>query len=93
MTKNRFEQVDEVQPDAITLTLAKGDEAPTGTVVCPAACSHGRLAEDTTSPAMPAQDAYRSAIRLANEVKAAIVVMDPDGVWNGEWGALYRAAD
>ncbi len=90
MSKNRFEQVDEPQPDAITLALRKGGEAATARVHCPAACSHGRLAEDQISDELPAQDAYRSAIRLANEVKAPVVIMDPDGVWNAEWGALYR---
>jgi hypothetical protein len=29
-------------------------------------------------------------VKLANEIKAPIVVMDPDGLWNAEWGALYR---
>ena len=31
MPKNRFEQVDEVQPDAITLTLAKAEGEAVGT--------------------------------------------------------------
>jgi hypothetical protein len=35
-------------------------------------------------------EAFRSAIRLANEIKAPIVVVDPDRVWNEEWGELYR---
>jgi hypothetical protein len=40
---------------------------------------------------MPAKDAFRAAIRLANEIKAAIVVVDPDALWQPEWGDLYRA--
>lgn len=91
MTKNRFEQVDEQQPDAITLTLRKHESGPTGQVHCPVAISSGRLEEDSTSPEMPAKDAFRSTIKLANELKAAVVVIDPDGVWEAEWGALYRA--
>ena len=91
MNKNRFEQVDEPQPDAITLALRKDGDTATAKVHCPAACSRGQLAEDQVSPDMPAKDGYRSAIRLANEVKAAVVVMDPDGAWDAEWGALYRA--
>jgi hypothetical protein len=30
-----------------------------------------------------------SAITLANRMKVAIVVMDPDGLWKAEWGELY----
>ena len=91
MTKNRFEQVDEPQPDAITLTLRKQDDAVTGQVHCPAACSGGRLAADSTSPFLPAVEAFRSTIKLANELKAPVVVVDPQGLWEAEWGALYRA--
>jgi hypothetical protein len=91
MTKNRFEQVDEPVDDAITLVLAKleGQDA-TGTVACPAAISAGKLPADMRSAPLPAKDAYRGAIALANQIKAAIVVVDPDGAWDAEWGALYR---
>jgi hypothetical protein len=30
------------------------------------------------------------AVRLANQLKIAIGVPDPDGVWKKEWGELYR---
>jgi hypothetical protein len=93
MAKNRFEQVDETQPDAITLTLSKGEDQSYGNVFCPAAVAGGRLAADTTSEKIPAKDAFRSAIRLANEIKAPLVVMDPDTVWEREWGDLYRPID
>jgi hypothetical protein len=91
MTRNRFEQVDELQPDAIALTLRRREGSATGQVHCPAACSGGRLQADSTSPEMPAKDAFRSTIKLANELKAPVVVIDPDGMWQVEWGALYRA--
>ena len=35
-------------------------------------------------------EAFRSAIRLANEIKAPIVVIDAEGGWMAEWGDLYR---
>ena len=38
-------------------------------------------------------EAFRSAIRLANEIKSPIVVLDPQGLWNAEWGDLYRAIE
>jgi hypothetical protein len=39
---------------------------------------------------MPAQDAFSGAVRLANQLKIAIGVPEPDGVWKKEWGELYR---
>jgi hypothetical protein len=29
-------------------------------------------------------------VRLANEIKAPIVVEDAQGLWQDEWGELYR---
>ena len=77
MARNRFEQVDETQPDAVTLVLIKDGEVNYGIVTCPAAIAGGKLAVDKTSEKMPAKDAFRSAVRLANEIKAPIVVHDP----------------
>jgi hypothetical protein len=93
MPRNRFEQVDELQSDAITLSLWKEEEQKIGTVTYPAALSAGRLASDQISEKLPAKDAYRSAIRLANTTKAPIVVLDPQHVWEHEWGDLYRSVD
>jgi hypothetical protein len=90
MARNRFEQVDEVQPDAITLSLAKEAENETGTVIFPASASGGRATADRISEKAPAKDAFRAAIRLANDMKVAVVVMDPQGIWKAEWGDLYR---
>jgi hypothetical protein len=90
MAKNRFEQVDQLQPDAITLALSKDDAKPYGVVTCPALISGGRLAQDTKSERLGTVEAFRSAIRLANEIKAPVVVMDPEGLWQPEWGELYR---
>jgi len=42
---------------------------------------------------MAPKDALSGAVRLANQVKLAIVVLDPDGVWKPEWGELYRSQD
>ena len=93
MAGNRFEQVDEIQPDAITLSLARSGGGEVGSVNFPASASGGRLTEDRISGELPAVDSFRAAIRLANEMKVAIVVIDPEGVWKKEWGELYRALD
>jgi hypothetical protein len=90
MAKNRFEQVDEIQPDAITLVLKKEAEQGVGSVVFPASASNGQLSEDRISPNLPLVESFRSAVKLANEMKVALVIMDPDGVWMAEWGDLYR---
>jgi hypothetical protein len=91
MAKNRFEQVDTPQSDAITLSLTSREGKAFGTIICPAEVSGGRLQQDVTSDEMDDVQAFRSAIRLANEIKAPIVVMDPQGMWKADWGDLYRA--
>jgi hypothetical protein len=93
MAKNRFEQVDERQDDAITLSLWKQDDATYGKVNIPAAVSNGRLASDSDSGNLAAMDAFRAAVHIANEMKAPIVVMDPDGLWQPEWGTLFRYSE
>lgn len=93
MTKNRFERVGEIQPDAITLSLKRSGEGEVGSVIFPASASAGRLSEDRVSAELPAVDSFRSAVKLANEMKVAIVVMDPDGVWKDSWGELFIPVD
>lgn len=88
--RNRFEQVDEVQTDAITLELAPGDNAEVAKVHVPKDVAAGRLDEDQTSPELPKREAFRSAIKLANDLKAPVVVMDTGGAWDAEWGDLYK---
>jgi hypothetical protein len=94
MPKNRFEQVDEPHDDAITLKLWTSEEnEPVGSITCPSALTGGRFPVDLTAGPGPAKDAFRHAIKLANEFRAPIVVMDPDAVWQSEWGELYRPVD
>jgi hypothetical protein len=93
MAKNRFERVSEVQPDAITLSLSLSAAGEVGSVVFPASASGGRIAEDRVSAELPAVDSFRSAVKLANEMKVAIVVMDPDNVWKDNWGELFTPLD
>ena len=93
MTTNRFEQVDEPAAAAMTLTLRREGEKMSGVVSCPAAATGGRLPMDFASDEMPLKDAIRSAVKLANEMKVPLVVMDPDGLWQADWGTLYRYED
>jgi hypothetical protein len=90
---NRFEQVGETQPDAITLSLSRSATGEVGVVILPASASGGRLAQDQISNELPAVDSFRAAVKLANEAKVPIVVLDPEGVWKKEWGELYTPVD
>ncbi len=86
---NRFEQVDEVVGDAITIILAQRPDGQWAKVVCPKSAHESFTADRVTEPMAP-KDALSGAVRLANQLKLAIVVLDPDGVWKPEWGELYR---
>ena len=89
---NRFELVDEVQPDAITVALAQRPNGQWARVHCPASALPS-LPKDWTTEDMAPKDALSGAVKFANKAKLAIVVMDPDGVWKKEWGELYRYED
>ena len=86
---NRFEQVDEVVGDAVTIVLSQGADGQWATIVCPES-AHESLVADRITPSMAPKDALSGAVKLANQLKIAIVVQDPDGVWKKEWGELYR---
>lgn len=90
MPANRFEQVDEPPSDAMTLSLNRDGDKHWGVVTCPARTTNGLLPKDFSSDEMPLKDAIRSAIRLANEMKVPLVVVDPEALWVAEWGTLYR---
>jgi hypothetical protein len=85
---NRFEQVDEVG-DAVTIVLSQRADGRWAMVVCPKSAHESLNADRVTEPMAPA-DAFSGAVRLANQLKIALVVQDPDGVWKPEWGELYR---
>jgi hypothetical protein len=93
MARNRFERVEQAQADAITLSLTKRDGKDLGVVIFPAAATKGRFSEDRISEPLAPRESFRSAIRLANEMKLAIVVLDPDNLWDNEWGELYVPID
>jgi len=92
MAKNRFEQVDELQPDAINLTLVQKSDGQIGIIHCPQTAS-AELPADLTSEEMPIRDAVSGAIQLANAKKIAVVVIDRDNIWKPEWGDLWRYAE
>jgi len=90
VTKNRFEQVDELQPDAINLTLIQKSEGQVGILYCPKTAAPDQLPADLTTPEIPIRDAVVGAIQLANAKKLPIVVIDRDNIWKSEWGVLWR---
>ena len=89
MARNRFEQVDEPQSDAINLTLIQKSDGQVGIVHCPKTALPA-LPADLTSQEMPIRDAVIGAIELANSKKIAVVVIDRDNIWKKEWGDLWR---
>jgi len=90
MAKNRFEQVDDVQPDALNLMIAQKNDGQIGVIHVPRTAKPGELPVDLTTEEMPVQDAVVGAIQLANSKKLPIVVIDRDNIWKGEWGELWR---
>ncbi|GJD47768.1 hypothetical protein OPKNFCMD_0478 [Methylobacterium crusticola] len=92
-SRNSFEQVDEVPADAMTLSLARDGDKFFGIVSCPATATQGRLPKDFRSAEMPLKEAFRAAIKFANDFKVPMVVLDPHGLWQAEWGTLYREED
>ena len=80
MAKNRFEQVDEPQPDAITLSLGQRDGKSFIRIACPAELAAGHLVNDFVSDELEPVEGFRSPI----------VVEDTEGLWQDEWGELYR---
>ena len=91
MRRNRFEQVDQVQSDALTFEVAPDGNADVARVHVPAQISNGRFVQDDVSQPLPKVDAFRGAIQLANDIKAPMVVLDPHSAWLAEWGDLFRA--
>jgi hypothetical protein len=90
MAKNRFEQVDELQSDAINLTLIQKSDGQVGIIHCPKTAAPDQLPADLTSQEIPGRDAVVGAIQLANSKKIPIVVIDRDNIWKTEWGELWR---
>ena len=90
MAKNRFEQVDDLQPDAINLTLIQKSDGQVGIIHCPKTAAPDKLPADLTSEEIPVRDAVVRAIQLANSKKIPIVVIDRDNIWKSEWGELWH---
>ncbi|GJE13930.1 hypothetical protein [Methylobacterium longum] len=90
---NRFEQVDEAPDDAMTLILSRDGDRLAGKFLCPASVTGGRLPKDFRGAEMPLKEAFRAAVKFANDFKVPMVVIDPDGLWQPEWGLLERQGD
>lgn len=91
MKRNRFEKVDAVQDDAITLELVCNGEAQLARVHVPAGEANADPASRNTSEPLPKVDAFRGAVKLANTLRLPIVVMGDEAGWDRVWGDLYRA--
>lgn len=90
MRRNRFEKVDEVQDDAITLEIAPGGEPEMARVHVPPAEEKAEVSVQKSSEPLPKIDAFRGAIKLANTLRMPVVVMGDENFWDTTWGDLYR---
>ena len=90
---NRFEQVDEPQIDAISVVMEQRSDGRWAYVHCPTSAVSGRLPRDYRSEDLAPVVALENAVKLANELKVAIVVVDRDAIWQPSWGELYRWED
>lgn len=89
---NRFEQVDEARPGAITVSLWSDDGEAFGNIdVAPRAEGGAIVGLVQTDPRTPAMKALAGAIDLANKRGMEIVIIDPEGLWQPQWGEVYRA--
>jgi hypothetical protein len=86
---NRFEQVDEPVPDAISVILQQRSDGKWARVYCPKSAAPSMMSDRASDSSAPT-DALSAAVKLANELKLAVVVVDPDNVWKKEWGELFR---
>ena len=89
---NRFEQVDEPVDDAITVELEQTPNGQWAKIHVPHHVAP-RLGEDWTSESLAPKDALSNAVKFANRLKLAIVIVDRFGLWKREWGELYREPD
>lgn len=89
---NRFEQVDAPVDDCINVVLAPGAEGAVANILC-AKSAHPSLSEDYASESLSPTDALSNAVRFANKLQIPVAIVDSDGLWNKEWGELYRAED
>ena len=70
MADNRFEQVDEIQPDALNLTLARKADGLNGSFHIPVAAMTMKLPKPIDSGDMDAKDAFRAAVKTRQPVAA-----------------------
>ena len=87
---NRFEQVEEPRPDAVTVVLWEEDGHAWGRVLGPAAAEPGQQSlmiagEDN---AFTAHEALAIGCHLGNELHRDVVVVDPHRLWQPGWGQL-----
>lgn len=89
---NRFEQVDEPGPDAVTVTLWSQNGQACGRVLGPVDPEQGEetLAISGQDRPFTAFQALVTGCHLANEMQRKVVIVDPDRLWRPEWGQLRR---
>jgi AMMECR1 domain-containing protein len=86
---NRFQRVEQVHPDAVSVELWSDKEGIRGSVACPDGGRSGGLVHFVSpETGMSAEEALATACHLANVDAREVVIMDPSGLWQPEWGTL-----
>ena len=97
MPGNRFEQVDDIQPDALNLTLTQTADGQNGAIHVPAAATAVPLPKPIDSGDMPVKDAFRADAKAAWEVGrlshlwrfAQARWMSPDAAERTSWARAW----
>jgi len=90
MLPHVFRRADKCDTGAVTLKIWQGDSEIQGIVRGPTNASEGGISFEITSP-LPVSQALGSAVRIANTHGVEVVVVDPEELWDQNWGALGRA--
>jgi hypothetical protein len=88
--RNRFQKVTEPQPGCVTVSLYEANGTARGDAVGPTQFEGSSLTTVMTPQdgSLTAAQAVGSGIRLANRFGVKVVVIDPNGLWDSNWGEL-----
>lgn len=90
MMSATFEKVESEDPDRVTLELYERAGQAFGSVYGPVAQAGNMIERPTfgTDRAVSATEAVAHAGYMSAGTGRPVAVIDPDGVWKSEWGAL-----
>jgi hypothetical protein len=90
---HRYEQVDHLSNNALTLTFGTIGGRDRGEVTGPTRIIlDQQMVARTPQPGLlTPTKAFAMAEKWADHLGLPLVVVDPNGIWNPVWGELYRS--